>query len=329
MEGQTECVSRVRRGRRVGTVTAGRILSAATTLIVVGLTVTGCSSGRKSVTTAPLFSANSPWRQAISTDPQVDPNSVAMIAAVQPKPGLFANLVEFGIPIYPVGADTPTHDVNCTHDDFGICPFAGWPVPIPDGAQANAGSDGVLVTVDESSGVSYEFWQAVKDGDTWSASFGAVNSIRGSGWGGAATGAGASRLGGVVRIAEIAAGEIPHALALQTQNACTGSFRPPALKSDGQSDAENCIPEGSRLQLDPSLDLNGLGLSHGELVVAKAMQRYGGYVMDVSGAPLSVSFERDTGAQPGSVGATYSEAGFRWDSDAMEHVPWDRLRVLK
>lgn len=324
MYGQAEQVPGVGRAGRVGT-----ILLAAVALVVAGLTVEGCSPQRESVTAASLFSADSPWRQAISADPQVDPNSAEMIGAVQPRPGLFANLVEFGIPIYPVGADTPTYDVRCTHEDFGPCPFAGWPVPIPDGAKANAGSDGVLVTVDESAGLSYEFWQAVKDGDTWSASFGAVNSIRGSGWGGAATGAGASRLGGVVRIAEIADGEIPHALALQTQNACTNSFRPPALKSDGRSDAENCIPEGSRLQLDPSLDLNGLALSRGELAVARAMQRYGGYIMDVSGAPLSVSFERDTGAQPGSLGTSYSEAGFRWDSDAMEHVPWDRLRVLK
>ena len=62
--------------------------------------------------------------------------------------------------------------------------------------------------------------------------------------------------------------------------------------------------------------------------VATAMQRYGGYVMDVAATPLSMSFERDGSAGPKGVGQTYEAAGFRWDYDAMEHIPWEKLRVL-
>ena len=40
--------------------------------------------------------------------------------------------------------------------------------------------------------------------------------------------------------------------------------------------------------------------------------------MDVAGTPLSVSFELDTTATPGTLGETYTKAGFRWDYDAME-----------
>ena len=50
--------------------------------------------------------------------------------------------------------------------------------------------------------------------------------------------------------------------------------------------------------------------------------------MDVAGTPLSVSFELDTTATPGTLGETYTKAGFRWDYDAMENVPWEKLRVL-
>jgi hypothetical protein len=250
-----------------------------------------------------------------------------MIAGVQREPKLYANLVEYGIPIYSVDGDTPTHWVRCTRKDYGGCPFAGWPVPIPDGAVVNSGSDGVLITADEAAGVIYEFWQA-KKGDEWTASFGAINSLRGTGWGGASTGAGASRLAGVIRVAEIAARNIPHALALQSNNACP-TFRPPALKSDGYSDRDDCLPEGARLQLDPTIDLSKLGLSEGEKAVATALQRYGGFVMDVAEAPLSVSFELDTHAEPGALGQTYTDAGFRWDYDAMERIPWEKLKVLK
>jgi hypothetical protein len=296
--------------------------------VLVVSSVMSCSSSPPgSESLASPFADWSPWRQTIPSDPQIDPNSEAMIRSVQGDHALHANLMNYGIPIYTANKDTPTHTVACRRTDYGICPFAGWPVAIPDGAEPNSGSDGVLVSVEEDSGIIFEFWQATHDGDAWTTAFAAVNSLRGSGWGGAATGSGASRLAGVIRIGEIEAGEIPHALALQSNNACP-TFRPPALKSDGTSTRPDCIPEGARLQLDPSLDLDALNLRPGELAVARAMQRYGGYLMDVAEAPLSVSFELDR-STPGELGKTYSDAGFRWDYDAMENVPWDKLRVLK
>ena len=272
------------------------------------------------------FASNSPWRMLISDDPAIDPTSASMIVAVSSPPALHANLVEFAIPIYTVDADTPTHRVSCTAE-WGICPFAGWPVPIPDGAYPHAGSDGAMVTVDEAAGTSFEFWRAAADDGRWSVSWGAVNSARGSGWGGESTGSGASRLAGVVRLSEIEAGVIPHALALQSSNACE-SFRAPALKSDGRSPGPAGIPQGARLQLDPDLNLDELDLNPGERAVATAMQQYGGYLMDFADTPLSVSFELDTTAAPGALGEIYQKAGFRWDYDAMENVPWARLRVL-
>lgn len=301
------------------------ILALTTTMAVIASIAAGCARGDAPPPNP--FAADSPWRQLIPAHPAIDADGARMIAGVQPTPGLFANMGTYGIPIYAVDANTPTHVVPCTRVDYGLCPFAGWQVPIPDDAKPNAGTDGVLVTVNEASGLSYEFWRAEKRGDQWSTSFSAVNSIHGSGWGGAVTGSGASRLAGVVRVHEIAAGKIEHALALQTSNTCS-TFRPPALKSDGTSTRKDCIPEGTRLQLDPALDLSTLNLSPGELTVATAMQRYGGYVMDVSSSPLSVSFELDKDAPPGTIGKTYEDAGFRWDYDAMENVPWDKLRVL-
>lgn len=322
MSGTGRCGQALNRGRSG----CAPVLVAAVVFVAVSGGSAACSSAVVGPYASP-FGVASPWRQEIPPDAAVDPNSAAMIAAVQAEPALNANLVEYGIPIYRADEGTPTYSVECTRVDYGICPFAGWPVAIPLEAEPNSGSDGVLVSVDEASGIVFEFWRAARRGDGWTTSFAAVNSLHGSGWGGAATGSGASRLGGVVRVAEIEAGEIPHALALQSNNACP-TFRPPALKSDGTSMRADCLPEGARLQLDPSLDLTALNLSPGERAVATAMQRFGGYLMDVADTPLSASFELDSQAPTGAVGQTYSEAGFRWDYDAMEKVPWDRLRVL-
>lgn len=311
--------------RRRGRLLVGLV---STVIAVVAFTAgrSACSATLNAGPETP-FAVDSPWRQTIPKSPVLDPGSAAMIGQAQSTRGLTANLVEFGIPIFTVNRDTPEHEVTCVGEDWGICPFAGWPVPIPSGAQPNSGSDGAMVTVDNASATVFEFWRASRTGDRWSAHWGAINSLRGSGWGGSATGSGASRLGGVIRLAEIDAGEIPHALALQTNNACS-TFRPPALKSDGTSQRADCIPEGARLQLDPSLDLSRLGLSKGALAVATAMQRYGGYIVDVGGAPLSVSFELDTSAPTAALGKVYETAGFRWDYDPMDRVPWEKLRVL-
>lgn len=294
-------------------------------IAVVAITTAACSRETYTALSNP-FAPDSPWRQEIAKHPAMDPNSATMIKHVEADRALVANLVEFGIPIYSVTPNTPTHDVDCGEKKWGVCPFAGWPVPIPIGAVPHSGSDGAMVTVDEAHSMTFEFWRASKHGQRWSVQWGAENSLQGSGWGGSATGSGASRLAGVIRVAEIEAGTIPHALALQTSNACK-TFRPPALKSDGTSTRADCIPEGARLQLDPALDLRKLNLTKGEFTVASAMQRYGGYVMDVGGAPLSVSFELDT-AEPHTLGKTYRAAGFRWDYDQMDGVPWEKLRVL-
>jgi len=163
----------------------------------------------------------------------------------------------------------------------------------------------------------------------WVTSFGAITPLAGSGWGGAATGAGASRVAGVVRVAEIERGEIEHALVLQSDNTCARMYRAPAIKTDGRSARPDCVPQGSRLRLDPALDLDALGLPAAHLAVARAMQRYGGYVVDRGGSPLSISFELAPDADGIYPGSVYRQAGLDWDYDGLEQIPWDRLQLLE
>lgn len=294
------------------------------------LTASLLSSPATAVTVRP-FSATSPINTVIRSTPAIDTKSTAMIAYAARTRQMHANLYAYGIPIHTASSSTPRFTVSCRMDPtWGTCPFTGRVMPIPAGATPSTGTDRAMVVVDPVTQTTGEYWQATRTSTGWVASWGAVNPSAGSGWGGGSTGAGASRLAGVVRVSEIAAGRIDHALVLQTDNVCRTTFRAPALKTDGTSIRTDCIPEGARIQLDPLLDVAKIpGITAGEKTVAKAMQVYGGYVIDRGGAPLSVSFERATDATSASPGRTYAASGLSWDYHGMPHVPWQKLRVLR
>jgi len=277
------------------------------------------------------FAASSPFNVPIKAHPSLDRNSAAMVARAARAGMVHANLFEYAIPIYQAGSRTPKHAVKCTGPaSWGSCPLEAAALPIPPGAAANQGSDGAMTVVDTSTNTVSEYWQAVSsDAGAWSATWGAINSLSGSGWGGSSTGAGASRIGGVVRVAEVQAGVIDHALVMQSDNVCKHVFRPPALKTDGASVRPDCIPEGARLQLDPGVDVAAIsGITAGEKAVAKAMQVYGAYVIDRGGGPLGISFELAPDASWSTPGSAYAAAGLAWDYYGMPKIPWAKLRVL-
>jgi Ca-dependent carbohydrate-binding module xylan-binding len=287
-------------------------------------TVPAGSATRKSP-----FMATSPFKVAIPAGAAVDPNSAAMVARMARDNAMYANLVEFGIPIHTAATATQKYTVTCTITSWGTCPFAGAQVPIPTGAKVSPGSDGAMVVVDEAGGKSYEFWQAKFSNGKWTTSWGAINDLNGSGWGGNSTGSGASRLGGVIQLHEIAAGAIPHALSIQIDNTCKTTFRSPATKTDGQSSRSDCIPEGARVRLDPAVDLDALTLTPAVRAIGRALQTYGAYVVDTGGSPVSLSFEMDPTATTAAIGNTYKNAGLRWDYDGLPGLPYKRLQVLR
>ena len=276
------------------------------------------------------FAPTSPFNTKVPAGATVDAKSPSMIARAARDDAMYANVGEFGIPIYTGSSSSAekTVTVRCTITDWGPCPFDGYQIPIPVGAAPAPGSDGAMVIVDTATRRVYEMWQAKPSGRNWTASFGAVGDLDGWGWGGAGTGAGASRLGGVIRMTEVANGLIPHAPATQADNACGRVFRTPAVKTDGQSNRPDCIPEGARLRLDPSVNLAALPLTPIERAVGRALQDYGAFVVDQGGAALSVSFELDPRANSSTVGATYQGAGLQWDYDSMSGLPYSRLQVL-
>ena len=109
--------------------------------------------------------------------------------------------------------------------------------------------------------------------------------------------AGGSNAAGVIRPSEWTAGVIPHALCGAYPSSLCGnnSSSPdypqfsqiyPARSTDAGGTNNGYLPEGARLQLDPSLtdaQLQALGVSVAMLPVCHALQTYGWYCIDIAG----------------------------------------------
>ncbi len=267
----------------------------------------------------------------IPDDPVLDPDSAAIAAALGTGVQV-ANLDAFATTLCTVGrnSDVPRHAVQFAYTgEWGDDPFGARRPPIPIDTPLPTGSDKHLAVLDEATGMTFNLWMAEPTPKGWKAGWGAVAPIDGDGretMGGSSTGSGLARFGAVVRATEIADGEIPHALFFSTDMAARTVLRYPAVKTDGcnMSGSPVTIPEGARVQLDPSIDLAAIpGITPFELTVGRALQRYGAYCGDNGGARMAFIFEYVPTLRP------YEEAGADGDYYAMPHIPWDALRVLR
>lgn len=332
------------------------LLSALTVLVlIVGLLVglrpwereeTGTEPG--TAATLPEhypFGPNSVWRQDVSSAP-LAADSGAMVAGIAQQvaeryDGVAAfNLRQYSTSFYVVGADQTRVQVgfdNCQKKKTtprGLFGEGGQfeDVPVPDDAVPAAGRDGQLTIYSPSSDQLWELWRAKEVGGQWQACWGGrmdhASTSQGffsGGFGSSASGLAIS--GGMVWVEDAENGVIDHALSLQLVDvAHWKNVSWPAQRSDGSDKGEHAVPEGTRLRLDPTLDLSRLGLSPVALMVARAAQRYGFIVVDKAGA-VAVT------AQTGQVSA---ESADPWSAllsgrpaySVMKGFPWDRLQAL-
>lgn len=260
-----------------------------------------------------------------------DPNEAAMKAKLNAGVHSLA-LQEFAIPFYKATPATPRLAVDCIETTWGPCVLENnGPRPLTQAFVPHTGSDGAMVVIDESprttglSGRSTdEYWQYQWNGGAPRTQWGGISDLDGDGRNAASTGAGISRGAGIVRGSEIAAGVIEHALVFATQYCQTGVHRFPASKNDGKYSGVGAVPEGVRVQLDPTLNPDAYGLNKGERAIFVALQKYGAYNIDCSGAPMSFSFED----LPGNPGTAYEQAGLTFDYYDLAKLPWDKLFIL-
>jgi hypothetical protein len=305
--------------------------------VVIVLLVSG---GGTSGTERP-FAANSVWNAAVPADAPLAPNSSALVTQLEAQvkaKGPWINTTPYSIPVYTVSDSQPTVPVKLDQQGPGsvgeLSRVLAAGVPIPTDAHAAAGTDKSLVIWQPSRDRLWEFWQARTAGGKWNAVWGGLmNHVsRNPGyfddphdWGGSATSL--ALLGGLMRISELRAGHIDHALALAIPAAAKGRFVYPAQRGDGVDTSPNAIPEGARLRLDPKLNINALHLPPTTRMMALAAQRYGIIVRDQSG---SVSFYAEdpttTGSDP--YGGTHGLFDGLSPHDLLNDFPWSHLEVI-
>jgi hypothetical protein len=240
------------------------------------------------------YSSNGPWNTPIG-NAAVASNSDALISTIASP--LTSDPTQYTYPVYIVGRKQPAVPVYISHFYSSVTVAnrlyttgdgAELHIPLSPHAHPSRGSDAQLVVWNPATGDEWGFWR-FSNGSHFGASNGYHYNTRLSGSpprGFGSRGAGVPYLAGLVRKCEIQQGYINHALAFIYPNT-TRQFVYPATKSDGGGAPGQGLPEGSRLQLDPSISnrvIKGAwGCTGPCFIVAKALQKYGMYVVDTGG----------------------------------------------
>jgi hypothetical protein len=222
-----------------------------------------------------------------------------------------------------------TYNVACTE----YCTSSSISFPIPAGTLANTGSDHHLAVIDTTTNTELDMWEATYDSsnDTWSAASIVTTSI--TGWGAVCAlgqlcngevAAGFAMLGGSVRPEEIAAGVIPHALSLMTPATKSGYIACPATHTDGQSSNADAIPEGARIQLNPSFNVAAQSWTAWQKTIAVALQTYGAYISDTGGS-LAMYAVNDMN----SGNTTWASVGMSDGGESLSFLPWSEFQVIQ
>lgn len=283
------------------------------------------------------FSNASYWNTPLPQDAPTDPRSDQIIEFLQANNR--ANFVRlagtdasgrWGNPIYWSGRGDPHYRVANTCGFRQPREFRD--VRIPVGAQPDPTSDSAMTVYDLRRRLVYGFHRTRYDArnDAWSACGGTVFYLNSLGLDGTMAGSDQSRNRGhrgvppptyAVRFSEMLSGSIDHVLKIAVSAASTEHVFP-MVGSDGFSTHPSAPPEGARLRIEPTIELEKLGLSGPGLVIARALQEYGAVIGDQSGASVSLKVEN-----------TVAEGrGRRWQgvlaAKSLSAIPLDAYEVV-
>jgi hypothetical protein len=276
------------------------------------------------------FPPGSFWVRPLPANPAVDPLSADRISYWLSKAGpIDLTLRRYAVADAVASPTDPTYSITtCTY----TCTLDRWGAfHIPAGTRADPGSDGHLAILDPSTGREWGMWQAQYNSttNTWTAGSGAAldlaTEIAAPADVSGANDANFPALAGIVRPEELASGHIDHPLVYETPPRGKGPARCPATANHGTDTSTLALPQGSLLQLDPSLDVNSLAIPAWEKTIARALQAYGMYMRD--GATGSTDLIGENTINRGDQWTTLMgwTGNYAYFSSAF---PWNRMRVL-
>ena len=311
----------------------GSLRAAACAVTVTALLGAPTAFGQ-SILDRPFMGGKAYFNTKIPKAAKRDRNSLYWMGQINnqyPTPYLNGPGREFAPPVFVASPFTPLVRVNCPHcgeyTGIGDPPFRNWlEVPIPDGVEPDPSVDGHLTIMDPWRGDEWDFIGVVHDPHTgeWSARGAGHFDLYGDGHQDNLAGSGSATgsrlpLSQAISPAEVRAAIrkktylIPHALQFTAPNVDRRCWVYPALGSDGFAD--DGMPEGARIQLDPQLDVSAL--PPGPRTIARTLQVYGAYLRDVGNA---LAFYLRPG--PGW-------ASLKVDGDSLRSIPTTRFRILK
>lgn len=310
-----------------------------------------------------FFSDSSFWNQPLPPNPEIHERNdewIKMMANDPSKhPGFGINLNCFTLPIYEINDSTPRHTVHQRElSQLELDTFKRWEknlylsgklshgpdfgdnIPIPDDAMPDPCGDSHIAIIDRKNGWAWDMWGAKKDDSgQWSSFTGMKYRLYGPGvfplehfqdvkngesihFYGPSKAAGVPAIAGTIMYHEVEARAINHKIAAACRFvAYREHVYPPAIWNDGGT--KGGIPEGSIIQLDPSLDLDQFDLTEGEKTVAKALQQYGMVICDFAGGNVlsaeNLNYHKNK-SWHGILGG--------WESGIV-NIPMKHYRVIK
>jgi hypothetical protein len=250
---------------------------------------------------------------------------------------------QIGAPVFYADASTPryTWGSHC-----GM--VSGKQVPIPPGSHEaqgpGANTDHKYIVIDKSTKLVYDIWGADVEGRDclkWGyQGYGVIESLTTANDGRPAingeqapTGAGTSSLAGLLRAYDATHldedGTYGHALQGASMYSAKNRWVSPATKSDGPDTSADAIPQGSRLQLNPSFNCGGISIP-GVRAYCRTAQKYGIVLMDTTPVHALTIYQEDVKDNVPATGNPF--AGGYWGTDAdwpsLAQVPLSQFRVV-
>ncbi len=272
------------------------------------------------------FNNSSPWNTPIGASPTVASDSAAVVTwlnslggPVDRYMGQAGTAGDYDHPVYWSASGSPfvrvklsgntgdpstIYTPSTTGKRLRVSDLHNRRIPFPAGATPAGGTDGHL-TIATADRV-YDMWQANnwQPGDgRYGCGYGAVYELNGDGSstdGHSATAGGVSLVAGRIRLSQLQAGYIPHALAMVVKyvrrnvvtGVATGCATPDPTTTAGDANDLQRPVTGSRFQLNyTQAEINALAVPAWKKTILHAMREFGMIIMDTGGQSWGLQFE--------------------------------------